>query len=155
MDVTQNEVWQIVASGLMEIMLQGLETITPRDTRGTLERDGALPGWLRLEASKTLQYAPSTEAVGRCVGYIADVRYDPRFSDLYLRPVNAAVANGTTLTADAPEEPYSLYVYRWDFVNFQRIGSLAGNSQPGAGVYVLVPESQTAQGLPSGYLTIS
>lgn len=155
MDVTQFEVWQIVASGLMEIMLERLEDILPRDTRGTLERDGALPGWLRLEASKTLQYAPSMEAVGRCVGYVADVRYDPRFSDQYLRPVNAAVVNGTTLTADTPEEPFALVVYRWDFVRFSRLGPLAGNSQPGTGVYVLVPESQTAQGLPSGYLTIS
>jgi hypothetical protein len=155
MDTLQTEIWQMVASGFVEEALATFIAIQPKDTRGVLERDGAMAGWFRLRASVGIQYAPSNEAVAACLAFIDNKRYAPVLSDLYLKPTGAAVQNGTTLVADAPDEPFQLYVYEWNYVQFTLLGLLSANNQPGAGVYVIVPESQTRKGVPSAFLTVA
>lgn len=154
MDVLQTEMWHMGASGMVEEFLAHLVAITPKDTRGVLETKGSLRGWFQTRAAVTLLYAPSDEAVIACMNFVDNIRYSPALSDLYVKPQNAAVQGGTTLVADAPPEPFQHYLYRWvNYREFQPVGLLSEHNQPGAGIYVIVPESQTRKGMPSLFLT--
>lgn len=155
MDVLQTELWHMGASGMVEELLATLVAITPKDTRGVLEDSGALAGWFRTRAAVALLYAPSNDAVTGCLNFIDNKRYAPALSDLYVKPQNAAVQGGTTLVADAPPEPFQHYVYRWNYQSFALVGLLSEHNQPGAGIYIIVPESQTRKGMPSLFLTIA
>jgi hypothetical protein len=155
MDVLLTETWQMVASGMIEETLNTLNAIPARDTRAVLESQGSLQGWFRVRAAVPFGFAPSVEAINDCLRYIENIRYAPALSATYIKPTNARVENGTTLAADAPSEPFQLYVYSWNYVQFNLLGPLSENNQPGAGVYVIVPESQSQKGVPSLFLSIA
>lgn len=145
----------MVASGMVEETLTTLVAISSKDTRAVLESSGALQGWFRTRSAVPFGFAPSLEAVSACLAFIENKRYAPSLSDRYIKPQNAAVQGGNTLVADAPPEPFQLFVYSWNYVQFTRLGLLSENNQPGAGIYVIVPEAQTQIGVPSFYLQIN
>lgn len=61
------------------------------------------------------------------------------------------------LTADAPPEGYTLYVYAFNGLTFAELGPLAENSTPSAGNYVLSTRNDSTEtlSLPSAFLAVT
>lgn len=152
METWRKEVFHMVAAGMLTELKANLDAIAQRDTRGVLERDLDIRGWLRMRAAVPLQYAVSPDAVSAMLSFVEDIRFDPAYSSAVVLPVNARVEGGTTLAADGPGSPWTLMVYSWDFEKFTQVGPLAENATPGPGYWVIVPERESQLGLPSGFL---
>lgn len=145
----------MIAAGMLTELKSTLDAIAQRDTRGTLERDQDIRGWIRMRAAVPLQYAVSADAVNGMLSLVQEIRFDPAYSDAAIVPINPRVEGGTTLAADGPDAPWTLAVYSWDFEKFTRMGPLSENSQPGPGYYVIVPERETQTGYPSPFLQVT
>jgi hypothetical protein len=156
-----HEVWRVVASGGLTLLLNKLQSISSIDTRARLLEQRDVLRWLRVElaAPTSLAFALSEAALGQLWDEIqASAYYEPtlRAQDPPL-PQDAAVVDGTTLSAAAPATGYTLHVYAFDGLTFTELGPLSEHAAPGAGNYVLAVKDDTTGvvGLPSLFLTIS
>jgi len=161
MTITDDELWRVIASGGLNLLLAEMQSITNIDTRARLLDKRNFLSWLRVElaASGSLAFAINDSVLG--------LLWDQVQTDAYYAPVlkeqdpplveNASTSGGNTLTADAAPEGYTIMVYEFDGLTFTEVGTLAEHSQPGAGDYVLVAmdDSNEALGLPSLFLTLT
>lgn len=156
-----HELWRVVASGGLNLLLERMQLISDIDTRSRLNDKPDFTSWLRVELAKptSLAFAISEQTLGllwREVNTTAYYAPEIREQDVPM-PTNAS-SDGTTLSADSSPEGYILLVYSFDGLTFSLIGNLDSNSQPGAGTYVIVTQKENdnnALSLPSLFLTVS
>jgi len=159
MTTVNDELWRVVASGGLNLLLDEMQSIADIDTRARLLDKRDFLRWLRVElaAPGSLAFAVTESTLG--------LLWDEVQGSAYYAPVlraqsvplvtGAAVSGGDTLTADAAPEGCTTYVYAFDGLVFAEVGPLADNAQPGAGNYVLVNKRDTdgVTSLPSLFLT--
>ena len=140
----KNELWQSVASGLLNSWQAELVSITNQDSRNVLEMKRVWPSWLLERSWVAIGNVMSDTTLGQLYDEIPDRIYNPVIRDqvsLGKPPFveNADVTGGNTLVCDSPGDSYATYVFEWDSGNrtFTELGPLSENSQPGAGYYVL------------------
>jgi hypothetical protein len=153
-----HEVWRLVAAGLLDSLLADLIAVTSRDARARLWAHRMFLGKFGLDAHTSLGYVPEIASLTMCRDMIVNAVYNPSIEEGWpKRPVNAA-SDGTTLSCDDPTEGETVMVYQWaNYATFDLLGPLAENSQPVAGIYVLVLHIESSVeliGLPSLNLTI-
>jgi len=154
----KHELWRIVASGLFQGLLNDLAAVTSRDARQLMIENQAFSGKLWRSCYDSLAYVVSIQSINECWTYVADPVYNPHLrTDIIPMVVSPAVSGGNTLTAGTQPDGYTVNVFSWDFTEFELVGPLDENGQPGAGNYVLVlvdDETDNA-GLPSSFLELT
>lgn len=154
-----HELWRLVASGFLTVLLDELVAITNNDTRARLIEAGAFDGKLLISMVSSLAYMPQPINVRKLWDAVQNPITDPMYrEDIIPLPENARVDSGTTLACDNVPSDHTVYVYEWEeFRRFVELGDLASNSTPGPGTYVLAlrDDEANSDGLPSGFLTIS
>jgi len=161
MTTINNELWRVVATGGLNTLLAEMQSITNIDTRAQLLDKRDFLRWLRVElaGAGSLAFAVGESVLGLLWDEVqASAYYAPVLRDQDVTLVeNASTSGGDTLTADAAPEGYTTYVYSFNGLTFTEVGDLVGNSQPGAGTYVLANkrDSDGALSLPSLFLTLT
>jgi len=156
--VIRHEFWRIVASGLFETLLDDLVAVTSRDARRTMIENGAFNGKLWRACYDSLSYVVDRNSIGECWNYIIDPVYNPHLrNDVPPMVVSPVASGGNALTTGTVPDGYTVQVYGWDFTEFALLGTLAENSQPGVGFYVLalVDDADQRVGLPSSFLELT
>lgn len=157
--MVNNEFWRIVASGLFDGLLDDLIAVTSRDGRQLMIENGAFSGKLWRACYDSLGYVVDQRSINECWNYVADPVYNPQLrDDVPPMAEGAGASGGNTLVADVPPVGFTVQVYSWDFTEFTLLGTLAENSQPGAGNYVLAlvdDENENNVGLPSLFLELT
>lgn len=153
-----HELWYLVAWGLLDGIVQTMQAVTDIHARRLLWGYHAFEGQVYQDAYRdiTPKYVPNPQAVGGLLACIRDPEYDPIIDPATNRPVNAA-SDGTTLTCDAPPAECTAYVFELVGKRFFEVGTLAENSTPDSGVYVIALRVDGSEnlGLPSDLLTIT
>jgi len=156
-----NELWHAVAGGLLSSWEAKLAAIWSQADRDLQERRGVWPGWLIVTSYGAMGHTISDDALGLLFDEIPDRVSDPTIRDQIAAGKPTFVGNpasdGTTLTGDDPGPDVTTMVYSWDssLKEWEEVGTLADNSTPPSGTYVLVNVTDSAIGLPSPFLTIS
>lgn len=166
MNSVNTEHWYAWAVGLPQSWLTEILAVKGHDTRRTLERERAWPGWIMVESTVALGYSISHEARALLMQEVPDRVYKPAVRDQGLagKPdlvVNASVDKGM-LSCTMPEANYVTCVFEWnvDDREFTLVGPLVENNQLPAGWYVLsnsmIPKAgkECIYGLPSLFLEI-
>ena len=160
----KNELWHSIAGGLLTSWAAKLAAITSQADRELQDNRGVWPGWLTVNSYGAMGYTISHVALGLLYDEIPDRISDPVIRDQIAagKPpfvANPGVSGGNTLTSDAPGATITTMVYHWlndGTYGWVELGTLTDHAQPGAGVYVLVNESESgALGLPSAFLTLT
>jgi len=155
----EHEFWRIVASGLFQGLLTDLAAVTNRDGRQLMIDNNAFSGKLWRACYDSLSYVVSQRSISECWNYVADSVYNPHLrDDVPPMVVSAGVSGGNTLTTGTQPDGYTINVYSWDFTEFALVGTIAENSQPGEGYYVLAladDENAGNVGLPSLFLELT
>ena len=157
----KNELWHAIAGGLLNTWLAELVAITNIDTRQVLELKSVWPNWLRVKSIGAMGYTASDNTIGLLYDEIPDRIYDIAIRDQVTvgKPPlveNASVSGGNTLVCDAPGSGYETHVFSWNSGTreFELVGELSTNNQPGAGYYILVNTFEAdpgkVYGLPCG-----
>ena len=149
------DIWQLIASGLHTAYMTLLTGKTNRDQRKLLLAEGAFFGAWQLQCTETLQFVPDRRAMETIVGWIQNVDRTPVL--VYQIPFvqNIVVASGGITTDPAPEG-YQVYLYSWNFVEFTEVGPLSEHATPPTGFYVLALKSNGgALGLPSPFIEVT
>jgi hypothetical protein len=156
-----HELWRVVASGGLALLLSEMQAITNIDTRARLLDKRDFLAWLRVElgAPGSLAFAVSNGVLGLLWDEVqASTYYAPELREQDPpMATGAAVSGGDTLEADSAPAGYTTTVFVFDGLTFAEVGPLATNSQPGAGNYVLalVDDESGEVGLPSLFLTLT
>lgn len=159
------ELWQAVASGLLNAWLAQIVAITAQDSRRVVDDAASWPGWVRQASFGAMGNIITDTALSLLYSEIPDRVYNPEIRDqvaINMPPLPIdADATGGTITVTPPGASYTTYIFSWNAgeKKFTELGALAVNNTPGAGVYV-VSNTITADpgalfGLPSQFLTIA
>jgi len=153
-----HELWRVVASGGLTLLLSKMVTITNVDTRAAVLGD--FLGWLRVElASPTsLAFAVSQQTLNDLWAMIKQsAYYAPELGAQSVVMVENPTTTSNTLAADAPPTGHTILVYRFNGHTFDLLGELDDHSQPAAGNYVLVNRNDSTEklSLPTAYLAIT
>lgn len=162
MTIVNDELWRVVASGGLNLLLTEMQSIANIDSRARLLDKRNFLAWLRVELA-----APGSLAFAVNESVLGDL-WDEVQTDAYYAPAlrtqdpplvtGGAVSSGNTLTADAAPANHTTTVYSFDGLTFLEVGALATNSQPGAGNYVLAlmdDNDSDKISLPSLFLTLT
>lgn len=156
-----NELWRVVASGGLNLLLAEMQSITAIDTRARLLDGRDFLAWLRVELAGpgSLSFAVSDGTLGLLWDEMqADAYYTPALRTQVTPMVeNASVSAGTTLVADAAPTGYTIYVWKFNGLLFTQLGTLDAHSEPGSGNYVLAcinDDNDALVSLPSSFLTV-
>jgi hypothetical protein len=140
----KNQLWQAIASGLLETWRAELASITNVDSRALLQSRGVWSAWLTETSWAAMGHVVTEQTVGLLTDEIPDPVYEPVIRDQVSigkppRVTGAETAGGDTLIADDPGASYEVWVFSWDSgaQEFTEVGALSDNAQPGAGYYVL------------------
>lgn len=156
-----HELWRAVASGGLAALLSEMQAITHPDTLKQLNISRDFVRWLRVELASpgSMSFALSEATLGLLWDEVqATANYSPELRDQEPPFVSGTTTSGgDTLVADTPDEGYTAMVYEFDGLEFALVGTLAANSQPGTGNYVLVlhDDGSGAVGLPSSFLALT
>lgn len=152
-----HELWQAVASGLLNSAVAQGVAITHRDSRRVLHGTQDMVAWLRVESFEAIGYIVSDVTVGLLWNEIeGDFVRDPQIREQAIPMVAEARVEGDRLAADDPGEYFKVFVFAWDFVEFSEVGDLEAHSRPGKGTFVLASRNEAGEfGLPSAFLTLT
>lgn len=157
-----HELWRIVASGGLTLLLNEMMSIADIDTRARLNERRDFLAWLRVElaASGSLAFAVSEKTLGLLWDEVqASAYYAPELREQTIPLVEGATTSGgNTLEAGAAPEDHTTMVYSFDGLTFTEVGDLAGHDIPGKGDYVLanIISGNSAQfSLPSLFLALA
>lgn len=155
-----DELWRVIASGGLNLLIAEMQGIADIDTRARLLDRRDFLSWLRVELadSGSLAFAISESVLGLLWDEVqTGAYYAPELRQQAVELVESAASDGETLTADAPGSGLTTYVWRFNGLAFSEVGTLADNSQPSAGSYVLANKHDLsgALSLPSLFLTVS
>lgn len=160
----KNELWHAIAGGLLESWRAKLASIISQADREIQDGRNVWPGWLTVQSYGAMGYTISEYVLGLLYDEIPDRISNPVIRDQIAdgKPPmieNATVTGGNTLECDDAGAGITTMVYLWKndgTFEWEEVGELATNSQPGAGVYVLVNQSSSGiLGLPSLFLTLT
>ena len=166
MNSVNTEHWYAWAVGLPQSWLSEIVAVKGHDTRRSLERERAWPGWIMVKSTFALGYSISHEARALLMQEVPDRVRKPAFRNQELagKPnfVVKAAVDGDTLSCTTPEANHDTYVFKWnvDDGEFTLVGPLVENNQLPAGWYVLsnsmIPKAgqECIYGLPSLFLEI-
>jgi hypothetical protein len=154
-----DELWRVVASGGLTLLLNKMQAFADIDTRARLLDKRDFLRWLRVElaAPGSLAFAISESVLGLLWDEVqGSAYYAPELRPQAVPMVTGAAVDGVTLVADDPGEGLTTYVCHFNWLTFSEVGPLATDNQPGVGVYVLANQDEDGRvSLPSGFLTIS
>ena len=156
-----DELWRVIASGGLNLLLAEMQSITNIDTRARLLDPRDFLRWLRVElaAPTSLAFAISEAALGLLWDEVqGDAYYAPVLRTQDLPMVENAASDGTTLTADTPPAGYTTFVWSFNGLVFTELGELSANATPSNGNYVLANKNDNTPelvGLPSLFLAIA
>ncbi len=155
-----HELWRVVASNGLNELIGRMQLITNIDARSRLLDGREFLSWLRVELAKptSLGFVVSDSTLGLLWDEVqATAYYAPVLREQDVPIPTGATSDGMTLSADAPDEGYTLLVYSFNGLTFSLVGDLTSNSQPGAGNYVIVTQKDDSGELSlpnSSFLTI-
>lgn len=167
MEQEKKLLWQIAATGIMDVMVSSMEAI-PHDYRaGNTNPHQLFDGWLVVETYQpgSLGKPIPVNLARQVVDMVENYEYPiPNIRDDYTPPTNITIQDkditcDVSTKLDSVENPYPIELWVWNFVDFTQVPAPSTTADGRVvfkdvekGTYVLAADDGNS--LPSNFLTV-